>query len=115
MSVRMRRIYDPPEPDDGLRVLVDRLWPRGVSKEEARLDEWPKALTPSTELRRWYHHGGSFDEFRRRYEQELTAPEAAAALDGLRKSVREGPVTLLTATKHTESSQAEVLLELLRH
>ncbi|MFJ6540835.1 DUF488 domain-containing protein [Streptomyces sp. NPDC091385] len=114
MSVRVRRIYDPPEPEDGLRVLVDRLWPRGVSKEAAHLDEWPKALTPSTELRHWYHDGCSFEEFRQRYERELTAPEAAAALDDLRKAVREGPVTLLTATKHTKSSQAEVLLELLR-
>ncbi|MDQ0989008.1 DUF488 domain-containing protein [Streptomyces sp. V3I7] len=116
MSVRLRRIYDTPEPDDGLRVLVDRLWPRGVSKEEAHLDEWPKGLTPSTELRRWYHEGdASFDEFRRRYEAELAEPEAAQLVAALRESARKGPVTLLTASRHTEQSHASVLAAQLRH
>ncbi|AKJ15094.1 hypothetical protein ABB07_35060 [Streptomyces incarnatus] len=115
MSVRVRRIYDPPEADDGLRVLVDRLWPRGLAKDEAHIDEWPKGLTPSTELRKWYHAGeGSYEEFRRRYEAELDAPEAAELLDGLRKSVREGRVTLLTASRAPERSQAAVLAELLK-
>jgi uncharacterized protein YeaO (DUF488 family) len=110
VSVRLRRIYEPPEPDDGLRVLVDRLWPRGVSKDEARVDEWPKGLTPSTELRRWYHAGGgTFEEFQSHYEAELAAPEAAELLDGLRESARKGPVTLLTASKHPEQSHASVL------
>ncbi|MFG2886203.1 DUF488 domain-containing protein [Streptomyces sp. NPDC048297] len=116
MSVRVRRIYDPPEPDDGLRVLVDRLWPRGMTKEEASYDEWPKGLTPSTELRRWYHgHEGSFDDFRSRYEAELREPGAAELLDGLRRSAREGPVTLLTASRTPETSHAAVLAELLTH
>ncbi|OIK26279.1 hypothetical protein VT52_018445 [Streptomyces malaysiense] len=109
----MRRIHEPPRPDDGLRVLVDRLWPRGVAKEAARVDEWPKGLTPSTELRTWFHGGASYEEFRARYEAELGAPEAAGLLDGLRESVREGPVTLLTATRTPERSHAQVLLELL--
>ena len=110
MSVRVRRIYDPPEPDDGVRVLVDRLWPRGVSKEDAHVDEWPKAMTPSTELRRWYHAGeGSYDEFRSRYEDELAQPEAAEQLDHLRKLARRGRVTLLTASKSPGTSQAAVL------
>ncbi|MFF8731066.1 DUF488 domain-containing protein [Streptomyces sp. NPDC015171] len=114
MSVRVRRIYEPPEPDDGLRVLVDRLWPRGLAKDEARVDEWPKELTPSSELRTWYHGGeGSYEEFRRRYEAELAAPEAAALLDGLRKSAAEGQVTLLTASKRPDSGHAHVLEELL--
>ncbi|MFF8404542.1 DUF488 domain-containing protein [Streptomyces sp. NPDC014846] len=114
MSVSVRRIYEPPEPDDGLRVLVDRLWPRGLAKEAAHVDEWPKGLTPSTELRQWYHAGeGSYDEFRRRYEAELGAPEAAELLDGLRKSAREGHVTLLTASKNPDGSHAHVLAELL--
>ncbi|WDO10204.1 DUF488 family protein [Streptomyces murinus] len=113
MSVRVRRIYESPEPDDGLRVLVDRLWPRGVAKEAAQVDEWPKGLTPSAELRTWFHGGGSYEEFRARYEAELDAPEAAELLDGLRESVRKGPVTLLTATKTPERSHAQVLLELL--
>ncbi|MER7918243.1 MULTISPECIES: DUF488 family protein [unclassified Streptomyces] len=113
MSVRVRRIYEPPEPDDGLRVLVDRLWPRGVTKEAAHVDEWPKGLTPSAKLRTWYHGGGSYEGFRALYEAELAAPEAAELLDGLRESVRAGPVTLLTARKLPERSHAQVLLELL--
>ncbi|MER6070740.1 DUF488 domain-containing protein [Streptomyces sp. NPDC001852] len=113
MSVRVRRIYDPPEADDGLRVLVDRLWPRGLAKDVARVDEWPKALTPSNELRRWFHGGGSYEEFRSRYEAELGAPEAAGLLEGLRTSVRTGRVTLLTASRTPEQSHARVLLELL--
>ncbi|MFG2352256.1 DUF488 domain-containing protein [Streptomyces sp. NPDC048521] len=115
MSVRVRRIYEPPEPDDGLRVLVDRLWPRGLAKDAAHVDEWPKDLTPSTELRTWYHGGeGSYEEFRRRYEAELDAPEAAELLDGLRKSARKGRVTLLTASKAPDESHAQVLAELLK-
>ncbi|MGW2648001.1 DUF488 domain-containing protein [Streptomyces sp. NPDC001393] len=113
MSARVRRIYDPPEADDGLRVLVDRLWPRGLAKDAARVDEWPKVLTPSTELRRWFHGGGSYEEFRSRYEAELDAPEAAGLLDGLRNSVRTGRVTLLTASRTPERSHAQVLVELL--
>ncbi|MFI5685096.1 DUF488 domain-containing protein [Streptomyces sp. NPDC051636] len=114
MSVRVRRIYEPPEPDDGLRVLVDRLWPRGVSKDAAHVDEWPKGITPSDELRRWYHAGErSYEEFRRRYEAELAAPEAAGLLDGLRKSAREGPVTLVTASRNLEQGHVSVLAKLL--
>jgi uncharacterized protein YeaO (DUF488 family) len=110
----VRRVYDPPEPGDGVRVLVDRLWPRGLSKEDAHIDEWPKAMTPSTGLRRWYHGGGgSDDEFRRRYEAELAAPEAAELLDRLRKSARRGRVTLLTASRTPERGQAAVLAALL--
>ncbi|MEU3830035.1 DUF488 family protein [Streptomyces sp. SID161] len=114
MSVRVRRIYEPPEPDDGLRVLVDRLWPRGLAKDAARIDAWPKELTPSAELRTWYHAGeGSFEEFRRRYEAELDAPQAAELLDGLRESARAGRVTLLTASKKPDQNHATVLAELL--
>ncbi|HLL36076.1 MAG TPA: DUF488 family protein [Streptomyces sp.] len=114
MSVRVRRVHEPPDPDDGLRVLVDRLWPRGVSKDAARVDEWPKDLTPSVELRRWYHAGeGSYEEFARRYEAELAAPEAAEALARARAWVRAGPVTLLTAVKSPERSHAAVLAGLL--
>ncbi|QER88080.1 DUF488 domain-containing protein [Streptomyces tendae] len=113
-SVRVRRVYEPPEPGDGVRVLVDRLWPRGPAKDAARVDEWPKALTPSTELRRWYHADeGPFDEFRERYEAELTAPEAAGAVQRVRELAGAGPVTLLTASKQPELSHAEVLARLL--
>ncbi|GAA5206068.1 DUF488 domain-containing protein [Streptomyces thinghirensis] len=114
MNVRVRRVYDPPEPADGVRVLVDRLWPRGMAKDAAHVDEWPKGLTPSTELRRWYHAGdGSYEEFAERYEAELAAPEASELLDRVRELAREGGVTLLTASKSPEESHAAVLLRLL--
>ncbi|MFI9756800.1 DUF488 domain-containing protein [Streptomyces sp. NPDC051963] len=115
MSVRVRRVYDPPEPEDGVRILVDRLWPRGLSKDAARVDEWPKGLTPSTELRRWYHAGeASYEEFSGRYEAELAAPEAAELLGTVRESAAKGPVTLLTASKDPEHSHAAVLARLLQ-
>ncbi|MGW2386958.1 DUF488 domain-containing protein [Streptomyces sp. NPDC001658] len=115
MSIRVRRVYEPPEPGDGVRVLVDRLWPRGLSKDAARVDEWPKALTPSTELRRWYHAGeGSYEEFAERYEAELGAPEASGLLDRVRELARAGDVTLLTASKTPEQSHATVLVRLLK-
>ncbi|GAA3769961.1 DUF488 family protein [Streptomyces coacervatus] len=114
MSVRVRRVYEPPEPDDGVRILVDRLWPRGLSKDAARVDEWPKALTPSTELRRWYHAGeGSYEEFADRYEAELDAPEAAELLGRVRELAAKGSVTLLTAAKDPGQSHAAVLVRLL--
>ncbi|MFC9913498.1 DUF488 domain-containing protein [Streptomyces sp. NPDC059862] len=115
MSVRVRRIYEPPEAEDGVRVLVDRLWPRGLAKDAARVDEWPKGLTPSTELRRWYHAGeGSYEEFARRYEAELAEPEAAELLDHVRDLARKGTVTLLTSAKSPEESHAAVLARLLQ-
>jgi uncharacterized protein YeaO (DUF488 family) len=112
-DVRVRRVYDPPEPAGGHRVLVDRLWPRGVAK--SAVDEWDKAVAPSTELRRWYgHQVEKFPTFRERYMAELQAPEPAAALARLRDLARSGPVTLLTATRDVEHSQAAVLAEQLR-
>ncbi|CAM5296136.1 hypothetical protein GCM10010222_49580 [Streptomyces tanashiensis] len=109
-AVRVRRVYEEPSPDDGVRVLVDRLWPRGLKKTDAHIDEWPKALTPSTELRRWYHGTeGEYEEFSRRYEAELDAPEAAAALDRLRDLAARGTVTLLTAAKDPSVSHTSVL------
>ncbi|MFI5670236.1 DUF488 domain-containing protein [Streptomyces sp. NPDC051704] len=112
--IRLRRVYDPPEPGaDGVRVLVDRLWPRGLAKSVAGVDEWPKAVTPSGELRKWFHGGGSREEFRQRYEAELAEPAAAAELERLRGLARAGPLTLLTAVKDPASSHAAVLAELL--
>jgi uncharacterized protein YeaO (DUF488 family) len=114
-DVRARRVYEEPEPDDGRRVLVDRLWPRGLSKVKASLDEWLKAVAPSDELRRWYGHDPQkFPEFERRYKAELKEPERADALLHLADEARAGPVTLLTATGDLERSQAEVLVRILR-
>ncbi|HEY5244041.1 MAG TPA: DUF488 family protein [Acidimicrobiales bacterium] len=109
-AVRAARVYDPPGSDDGTRVLVDRLWPRGLSKAAAAFDEWLPDVAPTTELRRWYSHDPArFDEFAARYRAELERPEPAAALVSLRARRRRGPVTLLTATKVLDRSHAAVL------
>ena len=114
MMVRLRRVYEAPRPEDGTRVLVDRLWPRGLTKEKAALDEWVKDVAPSTELRRWYAHDPArFEEFRRRYEQELAEPGPAKALAGLRETAGQGTITLLTATRDIDHSEAAVLASLL--
>jgi uncharacterized protein YeaO (DUF488 family) len=114
-QVQVRRAYEQPAPGDGARVLVDRLWPRGLRREEADLAEWCKTVAPSTALRRWYGHDPElFEEFVRRYQDELQDPERADALEHLRELARRGPLTLITATKHPEISAAAVLAELLR-
>lgn len=114
-SIRVRRIYDEPGPEDGARVLVDRLWPRGLTREEACLDRWAKGLAPSTELRRWYgHRPERFEAFARRYREELSSPEARAALEELRRLATHGALTLLTATRDVERSGAQVLADVLR-
>jgi uncharacterized protein YeaO (DUF488 family) len=114
-DVRMRRIYDDPAADDGIRVLVDRRWPRGVSKARAELDEWCTAVAPSDALRKWYGHAPEkFEEFEERYRQELEAPERASALRNLRLMTSHDRLTLLTATKQVELSQAAVIVEILR-
>lgn len=114
-DVRVGRVYDDPSPKDGARVLVDRLWPRGLRKDEARLDDWAKDVAPSSELRTWYHHDpAKFDEFRSRYLTELSAPEEQATLDRLRALAADRPVTLLTASRAVEISEAAVLADILR-
>lgn len=111
----MRRVYDDPAPTDGARVLVDRIWPRGLRKDAARLDDWAKDAAPSTDLRTWYGHDpAKFKEFRRRYVAELKAPPGQAAVAKLRAFADDGPLTLLTATRDIDISQAAVLADLLR-
>jgi uncharacterized protein YeaO (DUF488 family) len=113
MAVRVKRAYDRPEGSDGYRVLVDRIWPRGVSKEQAHLDEWARELAPSTELRRWFGHDPArFEEFRRRYRDELAAHEEK--LGELRGRARKGTLTLVYSARDTEHNDAVVLAELLR-
>ncbi|MEU8894988.1 DUF488 family protein [Nocardia sp. NPDC048505] len=111
-----KRAYDAPEPSDGYRVLVDRLWPRGVSKEHAEIDEWAKDVTPSNELRTWFHHdpGANFAEFTARYEAELAGDARQESLRALRKRAEHERVTLVTATKDPEHSHVSVLLRSLR-
>lgn len=110
-QVRIKRVYDDPASTDGYRILVDRLWPRGLSKETAEVDEWLKDVAPSTDLRRWFGHDpAKFDEFAARYRNELTGSEA---LDHLRTRCREHPVvTLLYGAKDSVHNQAVVLLGL---
>jgi uncharacterized protein YeaO (DUF488 family) len=115
-DVRVRRVYDHPEAADGARVLVDRIWPRGLRKDALQLDDWAKDVAPSTGLRTWYGHDpAKFDEFRQRYLGELGGSGQRAALGRLRALVASGrTLTLLTATKDLDHSQAAVLARLLR-
>ena len=116
LDVRVRRVYDEPSAADGARVLVDRVWPRGLRKDALRLDDWAKDVAPSTELRTWYGHDpAKFDEFRQRYLGELAGAPQRAALGRSAPWPRPGgPLTLLTATKDLDHSQAAVLARLLR-
>ncbi|HEX6452295.1 MAG TPA: DUF488 family protein [Trebonia sp.] len=112
--IRVRRVYDKPSPDDGFRVLVDRVWPRGLTKQDAHLDEWAKDVAPSAELRIWYRHDPArFDEFRQRYAAELADPGKLKAVSRLRDRAASGALTLLTATRELNLSQAAILAELL--
>ena len=141
-AIRTKRVYDDPEPDDGFRVLVDRLWPRGVTKAEAAIDDWMKEITPSNELRRWYHdqrggaahagskaghvhdgadddHGdrpsaGARSEFESRFRAELASREARQALDALAERARAGTVTLVSAVREIEGSHVPVIADELR-
>lgn len=114
LSVWIRRVQEEPTHNDGTRVLVDRLWPRGIKKADVAFDDWSKDVAPSTELRTWYgHHPERFAEFADRYRAELDTEAGRAALQRLRSGVRGKRLTLLTATRDVEHSQAAVLAELL--
>lgn len=114
-TITVRRVYDAPDPEGGVRVLVDRLWPRGVSKERAAVDEWLKDVAPTSELRTWYHKDASrYGEFAARYRQELASGPAAEALDRLIDLARDGRITLVTSVKSVEGSHVQILVDLLR-
>lgn len=113
-DVRVRRVYEEAKDDDGLRVLVDRIWPRGVTKAKAALDEWCKDVAPSTRLRKWYGHDpAKFSEFTRRYSVELKQVKRGRALEHLRQIADDRRLTLLTGTKNPEISEAAVLARIL--
>jgi uncharacterized protein YeaO (DUF488 family) len=113
MDIRVKRAYEPAATSDGYRVLIDRLWPRGVSRARASLDAWEPDLAPSTELRTWFGHDPArFDAFRRRYLRELAGRRPL--LTELRRRARTGPLTLVFGAKDTEHNDAVVLAEVLR-
>lgn len=113
MDIRLKRAYDPPAKSDGCRILVERLWPRGVAKADARIDLWAKETAPSTELRQWFAHDvEKWPEFRRRYFAELRAREEA--LEAIRERLRAGPVTFVFGAREERYNNAVALAEYLR-
>lgn len=115
MNIQIKRIYDAPDASDGFRVLVDRIWPRGMPREKAALGEWDKMIAPSSALRKWFGHDPErYEEFRKRYRKELEDnPETEQFITLVRQHIDEGPVTLLFGAKDREYNQAVVLREFL--
>ncbi len=112
LTVRLKRVYEEPTKSDGTRILVDRLWPRGLTKEKAQVDLWLKEVAPSNELRKWFAHDRArWPEFKTRYKAELKQNTAQLAL--LKQATAKSPVTLLYAARDTEHNEAVVLLDLL--
>ena len=110
--IQLKRVYDPPTPDDGLRFLVERLWPRGVKREAAQLTDWLKDIAPSPALRQWFGHDPArWDEFKARYEAELDNPRHAETLQHLADLARQGTVTFVYAARDTEHNSARLLKE----
>lgn len=114
MTIVIKRIYQPREPDDGYRVLVDRLWPRGFSKERADVDEWLRDISPSDALRRWFDHVPErWPEFKTRFAAELDTPECRSLVSQLRKRAAEGPLTLVYASREERYNNAAAIMEVL--
>lgn len=112
LEIRVKRIYEPPEPTDGYRLLVDRLWPRGVSKDSASLDDWMKEVAPSSELRRWFDHDAArWQEFKRHYGLELDTRQNLVA--EILSLARDRPVTLVYSARDPDHNQAVALAEYL--
>jgi uncharacterized protein YeaO (DUF488 family) len=113
MRIAIKRVYLEPDPADGFRILVDRLWPRGLTKEAAKVDLWLKDIAPSTELRKWFQHDpAKWTEFQKRYKQELKSKHDQ--LDLIQEKIHQGPVTLLYGAKDEQHNEAVVLLSMLK-
>lgn len=114
MALFIKRVYDAPSSEDGRRILVDRLWPRGLSREKAKIDQWAKEVAPSAELRRWFDHDPQlWVEFGKRFRSELTSDEARACLDGIREKSKSETVTLVFGAKDELHNNAVVLQQVL--
>ena len=112
MKIKLKRVYEEPAKDDGMRILVDRLWPRGLTKEKADIDLWLKDIAPTTELRKWFGHDpDKWKEFKRRYRQELKKNKESVSI--LKEHLKRGAVTLVYGAKDEEHNEAHVLEELL--
>ena len=112
--IHSKRVYEPPSAEDGARILVDRLWPRGLKRETVAIDRWTKEIAPSHELRKWFGHEPSrWKEFQTRYRLELQNPEASAVLDELARLATKGTITLVYAASETRWNNAVVLLDVL--
>lgn len=115
LTIKLKRAYDEPANDDGTRILVDRIWPRGLSKERAHIDLWLKDVAPSSELRKWFAHDPArFSEFRQRYQQELATGSGQDALQKLRDLAHQQPVTLIFSAHDTDHNNAVVLRDLVQ-
>ena len=115
MALKTKRVYDPPEKTDGRRILIDGLWPRGLTKEKAQIDEWLKEIAPSNALRKWFGHKRErWNEFQQRYREELGDPQRIEQLHHLRTLMRKGSVTLLFASRDSEYSNVKVLSDVLK-
>ena len=113
IDIRVKRVYEPADPSDGYRVLIDHVWPRGISRERAKLDEWARELAPSDELRKWFDHKPErFTQFRARYRKELSSREDET--ERLRARAAQGPITVVYAARDERHNNAVVLVELLR-
>lgn len=115
MEIKIKRIYEPADETDGLRILCDRLWPRGISKEKAKIDLWAKEIAPTNDLRKWFGHDpDKWDEFRRRYREEIQSGGAEDFLNEIKTALADRPVTLLYAAKDEAHNNAVVLAEWLQ-
>ena len=116
MDIQLKRVYESPEASDGYRILTDRLWPRGISREKAALDLWAKDMAPSSELRKWFGHDPEkFEKFKKRYAEELSGnPDTEKFISLIREELQKGPVTLLYGAKDEIHNQAVVLKEFLK-
>lgn len=114
--LRLKRVYDSPKQTDGVRILVDRLWPRGLTRQEARIDRWIRSISPSTELRKWFHeHPRRWVEFKKKYKDELDTPAKRKVLDEIRGLANGRAATLLYASKNEKRNNAIALAEILKN